>query len=68
MRTSTGTTRRLAHDDSGGDGPLVVLLPGAGDLRSEHRFLAPPLVAAGYRVVTADLPGHGESPTATSYG
>jgi pimeloyl-ACP methyl ester carboxylesterase len=68
MHTSTGSTRRLAHDDSGGDGPLVVLLPGAGDLRSEHRFLAPPLVAAGYRVVTADLPGHGESPTAPAYG
>jgi len=57
-----------AYDDSGGDGPLVLLLPGAGDLRSEHRFLAPELVARGYRVVSADLPGHGESPPAARYG
>jgi pimeloyl-ACP methyl ester carboxylesterase len=62
------TTPPLAFDDSGGDGPLVVLLPGAGDLRTEHRFLVPPLVEAGYRAVIADLPGHGDSPTARSYG
>ena len=37
------TTQRLeltdgviAFDDSGGDGPLVVMLPGAGDVRAEH--------------------------------
>lgn len=63
--TSTGS---LAYDDTGGDGPLVVLLPGAGDLRSEHRLLAPRLEEAGYRVVTVDLPGHGDSPAAASYG
>lgn len=57
----------LAHDDTGGSGRLVVLLPGAGDLRSEHRFIAGPLAAAGFRVITADLPGHGESPTTTEY-
>jgi pimeloyl-ACP methyl ester carboxylesterase len=32
-----------------------------GDLRGEYRFLAPPLVAAGYRVVTLDVRGHGET-------
>ncbi len=58
----------LAYDDTGGDGRLVVLLPGAGDLRSENRFLAERLAAAGYRVVNADLPGHGESPAAPRYG
>ena len=57
----------LAHDDSGGTGRLVVLLPGAGDLRSEHRFIAGPLSESGYRVITADLPGHGDSPTAAEY-
>lgn len=57
----------LAHDDTGGPGRPVVMLPGAGDLRSEYRFLIDPLVAAGHRVVTADLPGHGDSPTAPTY-
>lgn len=58
----------LSYDDTGGACPLVVLVPGAGDIRSEHRELAPLLVSKGMRVVTADLPGHGESPVATSYG
>jgi pimeloyl-ACP methyl ester carboxylesterase len=58
----------LAYDDTGGSGPLVILLPGAGDVRSENHFLAQALVESGYRVVNADLPGHGESNTAESYG
>lgn len=51
----------LAFDDAGGDGELVIMEPGMGALRSEYRFLAPVLIEAGYRVVTADLRGHGES-------
>jgi pimeloyl-ACP methyl ester carboxylesterase len=51
----------IAFDDSGGEGPLVVMLPGAGDIRAEYRFIAPELVAGGARVVTMDLRGHGES-------
>ncbi|NUW46193.1 alpha/beta fold hydrolase [Nonomuraea rhodomycinica] len=51
---------RLAYD-SAGEGPLVVCVPGLGDTRDAYRFLRPPLVEAGYRVVTADLRGHGES-------
>lgn len=51
---------KIAYDDIG-SGPLVVCLPGMGDLRSEYRSLAPQLAAEGYRVVTADLRGHGES-------
>ena len=51
----------IAYDDSGGDGPPLVMLPGAGDVRSEYRFVAPELVAGGARVVTVDLRGHGES-------
>jgi pimeloyl-ACP methyl ester carboxylesterase len=53
---------RIAYDDKG-SGPLVIMVPGLGDLRQEYRFLAPRLVAAGYRVVTLDLRGHGESST-----
>jgi len=51
----------IAFDDSGTGAPLIVMLPGAGDVRAEYRFLAPALVAAGARVVTVDLRGHGES-------
>lgn len=66
MKTQTNRTR-LAHDDTGGPGQLLVLLPGAGDLRSEYRFVVDALAADGYRVVTADLPGHGDSPVADRY-
>ena len=51
----------IAYDDSLGNGELVIMLPGVGALRSEYRFLSPALIEAGYRVVTADLRGHGES-------
>src|SRR5919204_2724261 len=53
---------RLAYSDDGA-GPLVVCVPGLGDLRQEYRFLAPALVAAGFRVCSLDLRGHGESST-----
>jgi pimeloyl-ACP methyl ester carboxylesterase len=39
----------------------VVLSHGIGDRRQVYRFLAPNLARAGYRVVSADLRGHGES-------
>ena len=59
---------RIAYDVAG-DGPLVVLVPGMGDLRGTYRFLAPALLAAGYRVATTDLRGHGDSDaTFASYG
>lgn len=50
----------IAYDDAG-QGPLVLCVPGIGDLRQEYRFLSPLLVEAGFRVVTVDLRGHGES-------
>jgi pimeloyl-ACP methyl ester carboxylesterase len=50
----------IAFDDQG-QGPLVLCAPAGGDLRTEYRFLTPQLVAAGYRVVTMDLRGQGES-------
>jgi pimeloyl-ACP methyl ester carboxylesterase len=46
-----------------GAGPLVVCVPGMGDLRSTWRHLAPSLIAAGYRVALTDLRGHGDSST-----
>jgi pimeloyl-ACP methyl ester carboxylesterase len=51
---------RIAYDVQG-EGPLVLCLPGMGDLRSVFRFTVPALVAAGYRVATMDLRGHGDS-------
>ncbi len=51
----------LAYTDYGGEGDLVLMLPGMGALRSEYRFLAPALKDAGYRAVAVDLRGHGES-------
>jgi pimeloyl-ACP methyl ester carboxylesterase len=54
---------RIAYDVQG-EGPLVVCLPGMGDLRQSYRFLAPRLAAAGYRVATMDLRGLGESSAA----
>lgn len=57
LNLSQGT---LAYADQG-RGPLVLLAPSLGDIRQEYRFLAPLLVDAGYRVVTLDLRGHGES-------
>lgn len=67
MQASTGKhfvlpEGTIAYDDEG-SGPLVIMLPGLGDLRQEYRFLAPQLVEAGFRVVTADLRGHGQSST-----
>lgn len=52
---------RIAYDDTGGSGTPVVMVPGLGDVRQEYRFLVGPLQRAGYRVVTMDLRGHGDS-------
>ena len=59
---------RVAYDVDG-DGPLVVLIPGMGDLRATFRFIAPVLRTAGHRVVVADLRGQGDSDaTFATYG
>ena len=52
---------RIAYDDTCGRGPLILAIPGMGDLRSEYRLLRPELKAAGYRVVTMDARGFGET-------
>jgi pimeloyl-ACP methyl ester carboxylesterase len=44
----------------GGDGPALVLVHGLGGTIENWRALAPPL-AARYRVLVPDLPGHGRS-------
>lgn len=52
---------RIAYRDTGGDGPLVIVVPGLGDTKDSFRFIAPALEQAGNRVVSMDLRGHGES-------
>lgn len=51
----------LVYDDTEGSGRPVVCIPGMGDLRQSTRFLTPLLVSAGYRVVTMDNRGQGDS-------
>jgi len=51
---------RIAFEVSG-EGPLVVCVPGMGDLRGVYRFLVPDLLEAGFRVAAMDLRGHGDS-------
>jgi pimeloyl-ACP methyl ester carboxylesterase len=51
----------VAYDDTGGKGPPILAIPGMGDLRSEYRFLRPVLAQAGYRVITMDVRGFGET-------
>jgi pimeloyl-ACP methyl ester carboxylesterase len=53
---------RIAYDLAGDPaGPLVVCLPGMGELRQSYRHLVPLLVDRGYRVACLDLRGHGDS-------
>ena len=59
---STDTPAAL-RPTAGDEAPLVVLSPGMGDLRGVFRDVVGPLVTEGFRVVTVDLRGHGESDT-----
>jgi pimeloyl-ACP methyl ester carboxylesterase len=54
---------KIAYDDLG-SGPLVLCAPSMGDLRQEYRFLSLQLAEAGYRAVSMDVRGHGETSTA----
>lgn len=57
-----GSVGRIAYDDQGA-GPVVLLAPGMGTTRATFRLVVPLLLAAGYRVVTTDYRGLGESDT-----
>jgi pimeloyl-ACP methyl ester carboxylesterase len=54
---------QIAYDDAGGPGRLVLCLPGMGQLRSLYRFVVPKLRDQGFRVVTMDVRGMGDSST-----
>lgn len=51
---------RIAYEVSG-EGPLVVCVPGMGDLRGVYRFAVQDLLKANFRVAIMDLRGHGDS-------
>jgi pimeloyl-ACP methyl ester carboxylesterase len=53
---------RLAFTDAG-TGPLVVAVPGMGDLRAVYDGLVADLTAHGFRVIVLDVRGHGDSDT-----
>jgi pimeloyl-ACP methyl ester carboxylesterase len=56
---------RIAFTDSG-TGPLLVAVPGMGDIRSVYDGLVADLVGRGLRVVAVDVRGHGDSDTSFS--
>jgi pimeloyl-ACP methyl ester carboxylesterase len=45
-----------------GEGPIVLFIHGWSGRGSQVAAFAEPLVAAGYRVMAVDAPGHGETP------
>lgn len=51
---------RIAFEVTG-DGPLILCVPGMGELRSSYRYTIPPLRDAGFRAAAMDLRGHGDS-------
>lgn len=52
---------QIGYEDTGNSGQLLVCLPGVGQLRSIYRFVVPELKEAGFRVVTMDVRGMGDS-------
>ncbi len=52
----------MLHHKSIGSGPPVLLLPGLlGTIESDWSSYMEPIAALGYKVIAADLPGHGQS-------
>lgn len=75
MRSTQENTQSLERAEGSvsfdvtGDGPLIVCVPGMGELRSSYRCVRGELAEAGFRVVVMDLRGHGDSDTTfAAYG
>ncbi|MEQ1737915.1 MAG: alpha/beta hydrolase [Rhodoglobus sp.] len=62
VRFVTRPGGRLSYTVTG-NGPLLVAVPGMGDLRGTWRELTTPLAEAGFRVAIMDLRGHGDADT-----
>ena len=52
---------KISFEDTGGNGTPVICIPGMGDLRGVYRFVTGDLKRRGYRVITMDLRGMGDS-------
>lgn len=52
---------RIAFEDTGGSGMPILLVPGMGDLKGVYRFITDDLNKRGFRVITMDLRGMGDS-------
>jgi pimeloyl-ACP methyl ester carboxylesterase len=64
MTSSQYLTRpdgRIAYEVAGSGSPLVICVPGMGELRQSYRHVTPELTRYGCRVATVDLRGHGDS-------
>ncbi len=64
---ATGESFRVQHGSQSlaawqwGSGPVILLMHGWGSRASRFRYFVPPLVAAGFRAVALDGPGHGQT-------
>ncbi len=70
MKSGTVNGVQMAWHDSGGKGPVVVLVHGLASNAGFWRYNVPALTSAGMRVIAVDLPGYGKSAKAygTPYG
>lgn len=59
--SSTPGLALAAHAEGSRDGPVVVLWPGGGQTRHAWDEAVTAFAAEGYRAITVDLRGHGES-------
>lgn len=60
----------ICYDDTGEHSrknlrnkPIIICLPGAGDMRTQFRCTTPMLFSSGYRVISVDIRGMGNSST-----
>jgi pimeloyl-ACP methyl ester carboxylesterase len=61
MSNSNNNHFKLEYTEAG-SGPVVIMIHGMGSSRQDWRRLSSTLIAAGYRAVSVDLLGHGDSP------
>jgi pimeloyl-ACP methyl ester carboxylesterase len=61
-RSVVGEGVETAFAYAWGEGPAVLLVHGWGGHAGQMMYFVEPLVRAGFRAISIDLPGHGQSP------